>query len=109
MSRRAARGGVASTDMDMSEVTNIDRLILAQAVFEKGASWTSVAKTLSGHKLLDHPKNFFTAKVRPFLNLWNAFVSPWDAVMSADIYLFDERRGPDHVSRGLHQSLVFFL
>ncbi|KAK1236602.1 hypothetical protein PQX77_000154 [Marasmius sp. AFHP31] len=46
---------------DVFALTKLDSLILAQAVFELGTdSWPSVAKLLSKHPLLSHPKSFFT-------------------------------------------------
>ncbi len=48
---------------DMATMTTRDRLILAQAVYELGDDWASVAKLLSRHPLLSHPKSFFTAQV----------------------------------------------
>ncbi|KAG7096931.1 hypothetical protein E1B28_004331 [Marasmius oreades] len=48
-------------DPDVSALTNLDALILAQAVYELGGdSWSDVAKLLSKHPLLSHPKSFFT-------------------------------------------------
>lgn len=50
----------------MSVLTNLDRLILAQAVYELGSnSWPAVAKLLSKHPLLSRPKSFFTSQVSP--------------------------------------------
>ena len=50
---------------DMTALTNLDRLILAQAVYELGAnSWSAVAKLLTKHPLLQRPKSFFTPQVR---------------------------------------------
>lgn len=49
-----------------TSLTNVDRLLLSQAVYELGAnSWQGVAKLLTKHPLLielNHPKNFFTAQ-----------------------------------------------
>lgn len=57
--------------MDVDEASSlqpIDRLLLAQAVWELGAnSWPAVAKLLTKHPLLHHPKSFFTAQVSPLL------------------------------------------
>ncbi|KAF9259541.1 hypothetical protein L218DRAFT_990031 [Marasmius fiardii PR-910] len=48
-------------DPDVSALTNLDALILAQAVYELGGnSWSDVAKLLSKHPLISHPKSFFT-------------------------------------------------
>ncbi|KAJ4478152.1 hypothetical protein J3R30DRAFT_3702892 [Lentinula aciculospora] len=44
-------------------LTKLDCLILAQSVYELGAAaWPAVAKLLSKHPLLQHPKSFFTAQ-----------------------------------------------
>ncbi|KAG6917889.1 hypothetical protein DXG01_000498 [Tephrocybe rancida] len=44
-------------------LSNLESLILAQAVWENGASsWPAVAKTLSSHALISRPKSFFTAQ-----------------------------------------------
>ncbi|PPQ75133.1 hypothetical protein CVT26_012094 [Gymnopilus dilepis] len=51
-------------------LTNLESLLLAQAVWELGAgpnSWTPIAKILAKHPLLSRPKSFFTAQVGPFL------------------------------------------
>lgn len=51
---------------DMTTLTTLDRLLLAQAVHELGANaWQSVAKLLSKHPLLVgyHPKTFFNPHV----------------------------------------------
>ncbi|THV08511.1 hypothetical protein K435DRAFT_824981 [Dendrothele bispora CBS 962.96] len=45
------------------ELSSLDRLLLAQAVYELGGNaWPSVAKLLSKHPLLSHPRSFFTAQ-----------------------------------------------
>ncbi|PBL02599.1 hypothetical protein ARMGADRAFT_1159114 [Armillaria gallica] len=46
----------------MNRLSKLDRLILAQAVWEIGTEWTAIAKILSKHPLLLHPKSFFTAQ-----------------------------------------------
>ncbi|KAG6868523.1 hypothetical protein C0993_001624 [Termitomyces sp. T159_Od127] len=44
-------------------LSNIESLILAQAVWEHGANaWQVVAKVLSNHSLISRPKSFFTAQ-----------------------------------------------
>lgn len=48
---------------DISSLTQRDRLILAQAVYKHGTDWAAIAKLLSKHPLLAHPKAFFTAQV----------------------------------------------
>ncbi|KAF5390659.1 hypothetical protein D9757_002760 [Collybiopsis confluens] len=50
-------------ELDFSLLSKLDRLILAQSVYELGAAaWPAVAKVLSKHPLLSHPKSFFTAQ-----------------------------------------------
>ncbi|KAJ3977343.1 hypothetical protein EV361DRAFT_57629 [Lentinula raphanica] len=50
-------------DPELSSLSKLDCLILAQSVYEFGASsWSAVAKLLSKHPLLQHPKSFFTAQ-----------------------------------------------
>ena len=45
----------------MSDLSNVEALLLAQAVWELGANaWHDVAGLLSGHPLISRPKNFFT-------------------------------------------------
>ncbi|KAH0587619.1 hypothetical protein H2248_006389 [Termitomyces sp. 'cryptogamus'] len=44
-------------------LSNVESLILAQAVWEHGANaWQAVAKVLSNHSLISRPKSFFTAQ-----------------------------------------------
>ncbi|KAH7909446.1 hypothetical protein BJ138DRAFT_1089454 [Hygrophoropsis aurantiaca] len=48
---------------DISVLTNLECLILAQSVYEYGANaWSTVAKTVSKHPLLNRPKQFFSAQ-----------------------------------------------
>ncbi|KAF9492812.1 hypothetical protein BDN71DRAFT_1450983 [Pleurotus eryngii] len=65
MVSRSTRQSTANA-MDFDEASllqPIDRLLLAQAVWELGAnSWPAVAKLLTKHPLLHHPKSFFTAQ-----------------------------------------------
>ncbi|KAK0242824.1 hypothetical protein EDD85DRAFT_812731 [Armillaria nabsnona] len=52
-----------AASVDMNRLSKLDRLILAQAVWEIGTEWTAIAKILSKHPLLLlHPKSFFTAQ-----------------------------------------------
>ncbi|KAF8621615.1 hypothetical protein AX15_007635 [Amanita polypyramis BW_CC] len=45
----------------MSDLSNVEALLLAQAVWELGAdAWHAVAKLLSRHPLVSRPKSFFT-------------------------------------------------
>lgn len=68
-SRATRRSQAASVEpvarpADIPDTTNIDRLVLAQAVWELGTgAWPAVAKLLSQHPLLSKPKSFFTAQV----------------------------------------------
>lgn len=44
----------------MSELSNVEALLLAQAVWELGSNaWPAVAKLLSKHPLIKRPKPFF--------------------------------------------------
>ncbi|KAG6860375.1 hypothetical protein C0995_011982 [Termitomyces sp. Mi166 len=44
-------------------LSNVESLILAQAVWEHGANaWQAVAKVLSNHSLISRPKSFFTSQ-----------------------------------------------
>ena len=52
----------------MNDLTNVECLLLAQAVYEHGAdAWQQVSKLLSKHPLLSRPKNFFSANVSSIL------------------------------------------
>jgi hypothetical protein len=62
--RRTAVSNTSSAQLDVSILSNIERLLLAQAVHEVGANaWSSVSKILSKHPLLSRPKSFFNAQV----------------------------------------------
>jgi hypothetical protein len=56
---------------DVSSLSNIERLLLAQAVYELGANaWPSVAKLLTKHPLTSQrPKSFFTPHVSDIFGL----------------------------------------
>lgn len=57
-----------SNQLDLPSLSNIERLLLAQAVHEVGANaWSNVSKILSKHPLLSRPKLFFNPHVGPFL------------------------------------------
>ena len=48
------------------QLTTIESLLLAQAVWEHGAaqsSWSEIARILSRHPLLSRPKSFFNPQV----------------------------------------------
>lgn len=59
---------MAARDVDSDDdpsLSTIERLILAQAVYEHGAdAWQSVSKLLSKHPALARPKSFFSPQVR---------------------------------------------
>lgn len=60
----AASPTPAPTTVDIAELSNIERLLVAQAVHELGAeAWPKVSKLLSKHPLIDRPKNFFSSQV----------------------------------------------
>ncbi|KZT26869.1 hypothetical protein NEOLEDRAFT_1089501 [Neolentinus lepideus HHB14362 ss-1] len=51
----------APMELDITSLTNTERLLLAQAVYELGAdAWAEVAKLLTKHPLITRPKNTFT-------------------------------------------------
>ncbi|KAL0949517.1 hypothetical protein HGRIS_009568 [Hohenbuehelia grisea] len=64
MSTRSTRRSTANAAAEgnvLASLQPIDCLLLAQAVWELGAcSWPAVAKLLTKHPLLSHPKSFFT-------------------------------------------------
>ena len=66
-SNRRSVGSTTSSQPDISSLSNIERLLLAQAVYEFGAdAWLHVSKLLSKHPLvLSRPKAFFNAQVCP--------------------------------------------
>ncbi|KAI0771627.1 hypothetical protein BD413DRAFT_550035 [Trametes elegans] len=56
-------------EQDLSALSNVERLIFAQAVHEFGANaWAEVAKLLSNHPLITQPKGTFTAQSCPVLH-----------------------------------------
>lgn len=49
---------------DIESLSNLERLILAQAVYEFGSNkWDNVSTILSTHSMLHRPKNYFTPEV----------------------------------------------
>lgn len=63
-SNRRSAGSTTSSQPDVSSLSNVERLLLAQAVYEFGANaWPHVSKLLSKHPLLSRPKAFFNAQV----------------------------------------------
>ncbi|KAK0468407.1 uncharacterized protein EV420DRAFT_1635655 [Desarmillaria tabescens] len=65
----SARRRSHAASVDMNRLSKLDRLIMAQAVWEIGTEWTAIAKILSKHPLLSHPKSFFTAQVIMYSSL----------------------------------------
>ncbi len=54
----------ANTEANASNLTNLERLILAQAVYEFGSdAWMEVSKLLTRHRLILRPKSYFTPQV----------------------------------------------
>jgi len=55
----------------MDQLTNTERLLLAQAVYQEGANdWSKVSQIISNHPLIGRPKSYFNPSVRPdFLGL----------------------------------------
>ncbi|PSR73404.1 hypothetical protein PHLCEN_2v10696 [Hermanssonia centrifuga] len=54
----------ANTEANASNLTNLERLILAQAVYEFGSdAWVEVSKLLTRHRLILRPKSYFTPQV----------------------------------------------
>ncbi|TFK56004.1 hypothetical protein OE88DRAFT_1652567 [Heliocybe sulcata] len=52
----------APLELDVSSLSNTERLLLAQAVYELGGdAWVEVAKLLTKHPLITRPKNTFTS------------------------------------------------
>jgi hypothetical protein len=92
-STRRSTINTASNVPDMSALTNLDRLILAQAVYELGAnSWTAVAKLLSKHPLVSRHKSLFSPQVS--FTSFSSFVLTHlsgTLVMSGDLYSPYER------------------
>ncbi|SJL02041.1 uncharacterized protein ARMOST_05365 [Armillaria ostoyae] len=73
-----------AASVDMNRLSKLDRLILAQAVWEIGTEWTAIAKILSKHPLLSHPKPFFTAQVIMYNSL----------IMEAELDISEENNEP---------------
>ena len=64
--RRAA----STPELDASALSNVERLIFAQAVHEFGSNaWQEIAKLLSKHPLVAQPKGVFTPQVRSRLEV----------------------------------------
>lgn len=50
----------------MDQLTNTERLLLAQAVFQEGANdWSKVSQIISNHPLIGRPKSYFNPTVCP--------------------------------------------
>jgi hypothetical protein len=53
----------------MDQLTNTERLLLAQAVYQEGADdWSKVSQLISNHPLIGRPKSYFNPSVRPQLH-----------------------------------------
>lgn len=51
----------------MDQLTNTERLLLAQAVYQEGANdWSKVSQIISNHPLIGRPKSYFNPSVRPY-------------------------------------------
>jgi bromodomain-containing protein 8 len=51
-------------EVDVASLSKVEKLLVAQAVFELGTdAWADVAKLLAKHSLVNRPKNSFTAQV----------------------------------------------
>jgi hypothetical protein len=72
---RASRRAVVSAQPDIAALDSLQRLILAQAVYELGANaWSAVAKLLTKHPLLSRHKSLFTPQVGTLLVFSDAYV-----------------------------------
>ena len=50
----------------MDQLTNTERLLLAQAVYQEGADdWSKVSQIISNHPLIGRPKSYFNPSVCP--------------------------------------------
>lgn len=48
----------------MDQLTNTERLLLAQAVYQEGANdWSKVSQIISNHPLIGRPKSYFNPSV----------------------------------------------
>jgi hypothetical protein len=48
----------------MDQLTNTERLLLAQAVYQEGANdWFKVSQIISNHPLIGRPKSYFSPSV----------------------------------------------
>ncbi|KAF9009028.1 hypothetical protein BDQ17DRAFT_1406956 [Cyathus striatus] len=82
----ASRSSKKSNDPSLS---NLESLILAQAVYEVGASpatWPHIASLLSKHPLLDRPKSFFTPQ--------SCHLMYDDLLKSAGLHFTDKNASP---------------
>jgi len=52
----------------MDQLTNTERLLLAQAVYQEGVNdWSKVSQIISNHPLIGRPKSYFNPSVCPYL------------------------------------------
>ena len=48
----------------MEQLTNTERLLLAQAVYQEGADdWQKISQIISNHPLIGRPKSYFNPSV----------------------------------------------
>jgi hypothetical protein len=51
-------------ELDLAALSKVEKLLVAQAVFELGPdAWADVAKLLAKHPLVNRPKNYYTTQV----------------------------------------------
>lgn len=54
-----------SSSPSMDQLTNTERLLLSQAVYQEGANdWFKVSQIISNHPLIGRPKSYFNPTVR---------------------------------------------
>ena len=55
---------VPTLSPSMDQLTNTERLLLAQAVYQEGADdWSKVSQLISNHPLIGRPKSYFNPTV----------------------------------------------
>ena len=55
---------IPTTSPPMDRLTNTERLLLAQAVYQEGANdWSKVSQIVSNHPLIGRPKSYFNPSV----------------------------------------------
>ena len=59
--------GATETEPDTDKLSNLERLILVQAVYEFGnGAWPEVSKLLNSHPMLSHSEQHFAPSVSSF-------------------------------------------